>query len=85
MLFQPEAYTDEGWARVNVNWMVDLSEEFVAQQCRDFGIIQSASRLAACPASPDGDGCVGLWQETSVLCRTGWCPAPLLNVSAADG
>jgi hypothetical protein len=71
VLFQPAVHS---------HWMVTTSE--YATRCESSGIIRSNGNGGVCPASPDGSGCEGRWQEWDgnewqnepSLAVERWCP-----------
>lgn len=92
----PECSFYLGWP-LTVNWIVNRGKDFIDAPCGNSGFIESvdtpsASTIekTACPDSPDGSGCVGLWNENGTeqpdgdRCD-GWCKAPDLTVQASRG
>ena len=67
VLFQPD---DES------KWMVGPSTRLL--DCAPNGWMRSNGNGGSCPATPDGAGCAGLWQEWD---GNGWQDAPALTVS----
>jgi hypothetical protein len=69
VLFQPTGHS---------YWMVGTGGYDTS--CASSGGISSSSGV--CPASPDGSGCEGRWQENTQGCGEGsiWCNVPSLAV-----
>ena len=75
VLFQPTGHS---------YWMVTTSDH--ATSCADNGYISSSGNGGVCPASPDGSGCEGRWQEATYNCGEGsiWCNVPSLAIEGAQ-
>jgi len=75
VLFQPTGELD---------WMVSVSDH--AASCASSGVIRSNGNGGVCPASPDGSGCEGRWQEATRDCGedSSWCNVPSLAVEGGQ-
>ena len=61
------------------SWMVGSYSRL--WDCESAGSLSSHGNGGWCSASPDGDGCAGLWQAYTDDCGE-WCDAPSLTVTA---
>ncbi len=65
-------------------WIVGPSDH--ATSCASDAYIRSCGNGGVCPASPDGSGCEGRWQEATYDCRevSGWCNVPPLAIEGGQ-
>ena len=67
-------------------WVVGPSYRATSCASRAFMDIRSNGNGGVCPASPDGSGCEGRWQENTHDCGEGssWCNVPSLAIEGGQ-